>query len=1045
MAKKIRGETLKGAKTVLVRLKDILEKTGRRLIDCAASAASGARTFFTRVGDSTWRLALIRKVIRLNEALSPRLLTLPRPAYAISSMLAASAFIMAIETVLFHLLLIVTDYLTATSIIGMAMLGIALGGFTSFLLGKVPRMASTVAAAVLLFLSVILAYYNAIASAFFSFPFLLILPFFLASFIVSNLFASGVSAGVLNFANLIGSGTGVCIPLFLIPMLKSETTLMVFLLVPPLLVFLVGLGTRNLLLKAACVLAAALVAWGVWKQIDGNLGLPDGIRPPVFEDKIMAELDWELGDAEKQKLVNAQWEFMKRVYKKDGDFYVFSSDDYDKVRAHRLFEILGFGGGFGVPALEKLPGSSPLHDEARIPGIRFEGEIARAFGQRFRTPMSRNWDRLFLQRVYVLRDGTYRLEGSDYDKHRAKLLLAELGHVPYRDLNIDVRRHGLLRDRGKSFNNNYRVQLSEDDLLGRVEYTGNDDKPLMALNGVYLDGIDSYNGAYWDPRLPRVDFLKAPQIFIVGLSADGIAKSARRMEKGTVVGVELNPIIFRTMSEDGQFATVANRPYDRVEIHRAEGRSFLENDPRTWDVISLMNIHAEHGPLNTYGPESFHTVEGTRLMLEKLTDRGMIVYEEIVSNARSELAFLKSLNTITAALRESGVSEPFKHFYVYRWDFYAGSSAFRTICVKKTQFTPAETGQLDAYLAKVKETYPDAELCYSPYAVTGTAYERQIIGPERLSLERLPSVLSPSQIVDGFLGKLGDPRDVEFVLSKYTYGGGAYYLKTEELGPLDRDRLESLCDKAAVPYLIDLSPTTDDRPFPFAVYKDKTEITNIVSRVLLLSLVLFVPLLALLFRGVGAPIKLIVPALLYTAAAGFGYMLVEITLMQRFQLFIGDPTYTLVVVLGGLLVFSGLGSLASHFLPRKIAAALCLAIPVLLFLYRSSLGNWFSLFAGLSFSGKLWISAGILFPLTFLMGMPFPMVMDTVTGKSSKEFASMLFGVSGGFSTIASAVGLYVNVEWGFSRGFTLGAAIYAIGMVFFLLLLLAFGRRVKA
>jgi spermidine synthase len=1043
MGNKAWRERLKTAIAALGRVLDTIAGTARRLLEYIRPAGAAMSAFYRRIGESAWKQAFLRRIERVNGLLSPKFLTLPRPAYAVTSMLAASAFIMAIETVLFHLLLIVTDYLTATSIIGMAMLGIALGGFTSFLLGKIPRLVSTTAASALLFLSVILAYYNVIASAFFSFPYLLILPFFFASFIVSNLFASGGSAGVLNFANLIGSGAGVCIPLFLVPMLKSETTLMVFLFLPPLLVFLAGLGTRNLALKAACLAAAVLAAWGVWKRIDGNLDLPDEIAPAVFEGKIMAELAWEWTDPEKQKLVNVQWEFMNRVYERDGDSYVFSSDDYDRTRARRLLEILGFGGGFGVPGLEKLPGSAPLPDPGRIPAARFDGEIARAFGQRFRLAMSRNWDREFLQRVYILRDDSYRLDGSSYDKQRAKLLLAELGHLPLIDLNIDVRRHGLLRDRGKSFNNNLRVQLSEDDLLGRVEYTGADNKPLMALNGVYLDGMDSYNGAYWDPRLPRVDFLKAPSIFIVGLSADGIAKSARRMEKGTVVGVELNPTIFRTMSEKGQFATAANRPYDGVEIHRAEGRSFLENDPRTWDLISLMNIHAEHGPLNTIGPENFHTVEGTRLMLDRLTDRGMIVYEEIITNARGELAFLKSLNTITTALRESGAAQPAKHLYVYRWDFYAGSSTFRTMCVKKTPFTPSETGQLDFYLAKLKETYPDTELSYSPYAATGTAYERQILGPERLSLERLPTVLSPSQLVHGFLGKLGDPRDVEFLLSKYSYSAGTYFLKTQELGPLERARLLQLCDQADVPYLADLSPTTDDRPFPFAVYMDKTEITSVISRVLLMSLLLFVPLLALLFRGVGAPVRLIVPALLYTAAAGFGYMLVEITLMQRFQLFIGDPTYTLVVVLGGLLVFSGLGSLASHFLPRKVSAVLCLAIPVMLFLYRSSLGDWFSAFAGLPFHGKLWASAGILFPLTFLMGMPFPIVMDTVTGKSSKEFASMLFGVSGGFATIASAVALYVNVEWGFSRGFTLGAAVYAVGIAFFLLLLFVFGRRV--
>ncbi len=1021
-------------------IKPFILDAARVVFDFLRRTVEKAGSLWERIRKPGRAEALGRRIVRFNELLSPRFLTLPRAAYAIPAMLVASAFIMAIETVLFHLLLIVGDYLTATSIIGMAMLGIALGGFASFLLGKAPRLATTVIASLLLFLSIILAYYNVIASAFFSFPYLLILPFFFASIIVSNLFASGVSAGVLNFANLIGSGAGVCIPILMVSALKSETAMMAFLLVPPILVFLAGLATRNLILKAGCIACAVLAAAGVWKRVDANRELPSPITREVFEGKILAGLSSEEWDSD--RYVNVQWEFMKTVYKKNGDLYVFSSDEYDRVRARRLLGILGFGGGLGIPALKGLPGSSALPDPDRIPAVRFEGEISRAFTARFRNAQSRNWDADFLKRAYALKDGAYVLEGTDYDRKRAQLLLAELGHTPLFDLTIDVLRHGSLKEKIKAFTSNLRVLLSEDDLLGRVEYTGDDDAPLMSMNGVYLDGIDAYNGAYYDPRLPRVAFQKAPRIFIVGLSADGIVKSARRMEKGTVVGVELNPTIYRTMSEDGQFAEAAARPYDGVEIHRSEGRSFLENDPRTWDVISLMNIHAEHGPLNTIGPENFHTVEGNKLMLSRLTDRGMIVYEEIITNARSELAFLKSLNTITQALRESGAAEPARHFYVYRWDFWTGST-FRTLCVKKTPFTPEEAEQMDAFIAKAKETYPETELCYSPYATTGSAYEKQIREPERREMERLPSVLSVTQM-SRFLARLGDPRDVDFANSQYQYTKGAYYLRTADMGPLDRDRLLKLYDEAALPYSADLSPVTDDSPFPFAVYRSKTEITDIVVRVLLLSMILFVPLVSLLLRGVGAPGRLIVPALLYAALAGFGYMLVEITLMQRFQLFIGDPTYALVVILGGLLVFSGFGSLATHFVPKKISALVCLAIPVLLFVYRGSLTNWFSALAGLSFAGKLWASAGILFPLAFLMGVPFPIAMETVTGRSSPEFAAMLFGVSGGFSTIASAAALYVNVQWGFSRAFTLGAGVYAAGMAFCILIVLAFGRRAK-
>src|SRR6185295_5711460 len=48
--------------------------------------------------------------------------------------------------------------------------------------------------------------------------------------------------------------------------------------------------------------------------------------------------------------------------------------------------------------------------------------------------------------------------------------------------------------------------------------------------------------------------------------------------------------------------------------------------------------------------------------------------------------------------------------------------------------------------------------------------------------------------------------------------------------------------------------------------------------------------------------------LTYFAALGLGFIMVEIALLQRFLLFLGQPIYTYAIVLGGLLVFTGVGS-----------------------------------------------------------------------------------------------------------------------------------------
>jgi hypothetical protein len=75
-------------------------------------------------------------------------------------------------------------------------------------------------------------------------------------------------------------------------------------------------------------------------------------------------------------------------------------------------------------------------------------------------------------------------------------------------------------------------------------------------------------------------------------------------------------------------------------------------------------------------------------------------------------------------------------------------------------------------------------------------------------------------------------------------------------------------------------------------------------------------------------------------------------------------------------------------------------------------------------------------PLTFLMGIPFPNALEIVKRNTSAEYASLLFGISGAFSTIGSAASLFISVSYGFSMTFLVGAGCYAAGLVLFLLIL---------
>ncbi|MBN1518544.1 MAG: hypothetical protein JW923_00480 [Spirochaetales bacterium] len=1005
----------------------------------AGAVASFTRPAFSAVGKAVrtfWSGA--RKA---NEFLSPSWLMPPRTLILVLAMALVSALVMAVEGVQFNMLFFVANYVKATSVISIAMIGIAIGGFLAFALGKARPFLTMAVASALLFVSLALSYLGIVNFGAMGFPIYMVLPYVAASLIVSVIFTQAKST-LAYFANLVASGLGAICPIFLVPVLKSEGTLFAFMLVPIAILFLFSLRIRNVIGKVAAAVLIFVAGLQFYGFLTNNVSYPERIAKDVFETKIVSEMQPVAGE---RASVNFTSDFLKRVYTLDTEagLYQFSSDEYDLDRARHFLGVLGFTGRFGMEWLGFFDYSDYVADVRSIPKDVFEFEILPASSRRYSYAFPRSYDLGFITAAYSLEGDEYVLSDDRWDRERARLLLGDLGHFTYLDLALDMRRNGYYSDAQKSFNNNERIVVDLDSTLGRVQYTRNGVNYNMGINGTLLDNMDSYNGSYLDPRVPHME---NPKIFIVGLSADGIVKSARRKPGAKVYGVELNPIIWDSMTDGGVYQVHSNDPYKDVEAARAEARSYLETSDERYDMITLMNIHQDHGVVATLGPEHFHSVEATLMMFDKLTDRGYLNYEEILIGRRSELAFLKMLNTLKAAIREAGQENPELCIYISKWDFWGGD-AFRTVLARKTPFTKEEVRDFNDYYAQVKATgyYTGVGIVYDPYSPAKTSVDAFIRGEDVTAMRELPTRIRSTELAKKVLATVSDSRDADFVLSKYVYSGGYYYLNASKLSVAERYRMEGIMDRAGYSLDLDLSPVRDDTPFPFNVYAKKTEVIDIFMGILPLVLLLAVPLLVILLRSVKSYSISLWPPVAFAAISGFAFMLIEIVLMQKFQLFVGDPTRSLIVVLGGMLLFSGLGSFASGFLPRRILPFVVLLIPVLLALYGAKLDVWFSSLAHLRGASRLWAAGGIIAPLAFLMGMPFPNALEAIKEKTSPDFASLLFGVNGLASTLGSVGAIFINVSWGYSKSFEVGTIAYIAALVFFVYFIARSLRKAKA
>ena len=246
-----------------------------------------------------------------------------------------------------------------------------------------------------------------------------------------------------------------------------------------------------------------------------------------------------------------------------------------------------------------------------------------------------------------------------------------------------------------------------------------------------------------------------------------------------------------------------------------------------------------------------------------------------------------------------------------------------------------------------------------------------------------------------------------------------------------------------------MRPTTDDRPFFFHFFRwvQTRAVLGQLGRtwqpwggsgyfvliallcVAVLSSVALV-LLPLGFARRGA-IELQGPkarVLTYFGLLGIGFLFVEIPLMQRFILFLGQPIYAFTAVLAALLFFSGLGSLG---VPRLSPRYTLPVLAVVILLYPLGLPLLFRAMLGAPMAMRLPVACLSLAPLGFLMGVPFPGGLAWLRDRAP-GLIPWAWAINGCGSVLASIMAVMIALSAGFSWVLAAGAAAYGLAWIAF-------------
>ena len=260
------------------------------------------------------------------------------------------------------------------------------------------------------------------------------------------------------------------------------------------------------------------------------------------------------------------------------------------------------------------------------------------------------------------------------------------------------------------------------------------------------------------------------------------------------------------------------------------------------------------------------------------------------------------------------------------------------------------------------------------------------------------------------------------------------------------------------PYRVD--PVTDDSPFfwhfvrfrdaianPWArggsVHWDPEEATGERTLLALLGVAtlfaavfLVLPMVSVRDKWREIPHKR--HALVYFAALGLGFMFFEVVLIQKLTLFLGFPTYSLTVTLFSLLVFSGIGSLASaRYRDHRNRALLTLgaALVVLTLFYQFGLGPVIGALVGMPLAARVLVSVLAVAPLGLCLGAFLPIGLTTLESLTvhRREYIAWGWAVNGFFSVVSSVLATILAMAFGFKLVLLLAMLAYSAGIAAFL------------
>jgi len=523
--------------------------------------------------------------------------------------------------------------------------------------------------------------------------------------------------------------------------------------------------------------------------------------------------------------------------------------------------------------------------------------------------------------------------------------------------------------------------------------------------GVFTDGeglnaLTRFDG--WRDSLAHLDqissalpyhLLRQPRVLVLGAGAGADVLQAHYHGASRIDAVELNPQVVELVQR--RFAQEAGGVYAGIaRVHVAEARGFVAVSEERYDLIQvalLDSFSASSAGLYALSENYLYTVEALQDDLRHLQPGGLLAITRWVSLPPRDA--LKLFAAAVAALERSGVADPGSRLAMIR------SWKTVTLLVRNGAFGSEEIAAIKAFC--VARSF---DVAFYP-------------GMRPEEANRFNVVEGPD-LFDGATALLGPGRE-EF-LRRYKFH--------IEPATDDKPHFFHFFKWGSLPELLSLK---GQGGLPLLEWGYPVLVATLVQALIASLLLIGLPL-AWVARA-GARERGSVPlagsrgrVLVYFLAIGFGFMFIEIAFIQKFVLFLSHPLYAVAVVLFAFLLFAGIGSRVSgrwQAVPAAVvagaiavSAALCLALLPWLFQHAMVLPD----------AARILISAALIAPLAFFMGMPFPLGLAKVEAVDAR-LVPWAWGINGCASVTGAVLATLLAIHVGFTAVVVAALVLYGV------------------